>query len=80
MILITIRYGTNTKTVNGMNMHHLNEDMRPRRNTIKIKVKQPWELPTGHRQDRDNTTFDNRPKRKRTRNDIDKQWKQEYDI
>lgn len=61
---------------------HNNDDIRLRRNhlKIKLKVKQPWELPTGHRQDRTNTTFDSRPKRKRTRNDIDRQWRQEYDM
>ena len=48
---------------------HNNDDMRPRRNhnVIKIKVKQPWEISTGHREDRGNTLFDNRPKRQRTR-------------
>ena len=48
---------------------HNNDDMRPRRNhnVIKIKVKQPWELGTWHREDRGNTLFDNRPKRQRTR-------------
>lgn len=62
-------------------MHHLNDDMRPKRNhnKIKIKVKQPWELATGHKEDR-NTLFDNRPKRMRTRRDIDKGWRQEYDM
>ena len=34
---------------------------------IKINVKKKWQLPTGHKQDRANTTFDNRPKRIRTR-------------
>ncbi len=67
--------------VNGLIMHHLNDDMRPKRNhnKIKIKVKQPWELATGHKEDR-NTLFDNRPKRMRTRRDIDKGWRQEYDM
>ena len=55
------------------------EDIRPRRNIIKIKVKKPWELATGHRDHRD-TLMDNRPKRLRTRRDIDKCWRQEYDI
>lgn len=64
-----------------MTMHHLNDDMRPKRNhnKIKIKAKQPWELATGHKEDR-NTLFDNRPKRMRTRRDIDKGWRQEYDM
>lgn len=45
---------------------------------IKIKVKKRWEIPTGHKEHRD-TVMDNRPKRLRTRNAIDKQWRQEYD-
>ena len=47
---------------------HNNDDMRPKRNhnKIKVKVKQPWELATGHREHRD-TVMDNRPKRLRTR-------------
>jgi hypothetical protein len=56
--------------------------MRPRRkygNNIKIKAKKPWEVSTGHKEYRD-TTMDNRPKRRRTRRDIDKEWQQEYDI
>lgn len=60
---------------------HNNDDTRPRRNhnKIKIKVKQPWELATGHREER-NTLFDNRPKRQRTRRDIDRSWRRDYDI
>ena len=45
---------------------------------IKIKVKKRWEIPTGHKEYRD-TVMDNRPKRLRTRNAIDKQWREEYD-
>ncbi len=63
-----------------MTMHHNNDDMRQPRKTIKLKVKQPWEMPTGHREDRGNTTFDNRPKRRRTRNDVDREWRKEYDM
>ena len=66
--------------VNGMITLHNNDDIRPRRNAIKIKVKKPWELPTGHREDRADTSFDNRPKRRRTRNDIDREWRNEYDM
>jgi hypothetical protein len=62
----------------GMIMHHLNDDIRPRRNIVKIKVKKPWELPTGHREDR-YTVMDNRPKRQRTRKDIERQWRNEYE-
>ena len=62
-----------------MIMHHLNEDTRPRRNVVKIKIKQPWEVPTGHREHKE-TVFDNRPKRLRTRGAIDKQWRKEYDV
>ena len=59
-----------------------NDDTRPRRkygNNIKLKVKKPWAVSTGHKEYRD-TTMDNRPKRRRTRRDIDKEWQQEYDI
>ena len=56
-----------------------NDDMRPRRNIIKIKTKKPWEVPTGHKEHKD-TTFDNRPKRLRTRKALDRQWRNEYDI
>ena len=66
--------------VNGMITLHNNEDIRPRRNVIKIKVKKPWQVPTGHREDQGDTSFDNRPKRRRTRNDIDREWRNEYDI
>lgn len=55
-----------------------NDDTRPRRNNIKIKTKKPWELPTGHKEHKD-TTFDNRPKRLRTRKANERQWQQEYD-
>lgn len=63
-----------------MSMHHLNDDMRPKRNhnKIKIKVKKPWELSTGHREHRD-TIMDNRPKRQRTRRDIERAWQEEYE-
>ena len=58
-----------------------NDDTRPRRKygTIKLKVKKPWEVSTGHKEYRD-TTMDSRPKRRRTRRDIDKEWQQEYDM
>jgi hypothetical protein len=59
-----------------------NDDMRPRRKygkAIKLKVKKPWEVPTGHKEHRD-TVMDNRPKRMRTRKAIDKQWRNEYDV
>ena len=45
---------------------------------VKIKIKKRWELGTGHREHR-NTLMDNRPKRQRTRNDLDRKWQQEYD-
>ncbi len=56
-----------------------NDDTRPRRNNIKIKTKKPWELPTGHKEHKD-TTFDNRPKRMRTRKALDRAWRNEYDV
>lgn len=60
---------------------HNNDDTRPRRNhnKLKIKVKRPWEMSTGHKEHRD-TIMDNRPKRQRTRRDIDKSWRDEYDM
>lgn len=57
------------------------DDIRPRRkygDKIKLKVKKPWEVSTGHKEHRD-TIMDNRPKRKRTRNDIERQWRKEYE-
>ena len=47
---------------------------------IKIKVKQRYQLPTGHKEDRGDTTMDNRPKRMRTRKDIERSWREEYDV
>lgn len=48
---------------------------------IKIKVKKFWEVPTGHNTHRSGSgTMDNRPKRQRTRKDIDKSWQNEYDM
>lgn len=46
---------------------------------IQIKVKKRWQLPTGHKEHRD-TVMDNRPKRRRTRQGIDKSWRDEYDM
>ena len=55
-----------------------------RKNKFKFKVKtakvMPWEMRQGHTEDRADTSFDNRPKRMRTRKAIDKQWRQEYDM
>ncbi len=62
-----------------MIMLHNNDDMRKRRK-IKIKVKQSWELPTGHKEDRRDTLMDNRPKRLRTRKDSERAWRREYDV
>ena len=45
---------------------------------IQIKVKKRWELSTGHKEHR-NTLMDSRPKRKRTRDAIDKDWRDNYD-
>ena len=59
---------------------HNNDDMRPRRNVIKIKKVMPWEMRQGHREHKTDTTFDNRPKRQRTRKAVDKQWRREYDM
>ena len=60
---------------------HNNDDIRPRRkygDKIKLKTKKPWEVPTGHREER-YTVMDNRPKRQRTRKAAEQRWKQEYD-
>lgn len=61
---------------------HNNDDMRPRRKygNLKIKTKKSWQLPMGHTEDRSITSFDSRPKRQRTRRDIDKTWRDEYDM
>ena len=67
--------------VYGMITLQNNDDMRPRRKygSIKVKIKQPWEMATGHREHRD-TLMDHRPKRQRTRRDIDRAWRREYDM
>jgi hypothetical protein len=65
----------------GMITLHNNDDMRqPRRNIIKLKLKKQWEARQGHREHRTDTTFDNRPKRRRTRQGIDKDWRGDYDM
>ena len=61
-------------------MHHLNDDIRPNRKVIRIKTKQPWEVSTGHKEDKNDTTMDSRPKRLRTRKDIEISWRKEYDF
>lgn len=66
--------------VNGMITLQNNDDMRPRRNIIKLKAIKPWEVRKGHMEHKTDTTFDNRPKRLRTRKAIDRQWRQEYDV
>ena len=65
---------------------HNNDDMgRPRRRkdkfnfTVKTAKVMPWEMRQGHKEHKD-TTFDNRPKRLRTRKALDKQWRDEYDF
>lgn len=63
----------------GMITLHNNDDMRPRRNIIKVKKVMPWEMRQGHQEHRD-TVFDSRPKRRRTRQRVDKQWRDEYDM
>lgn len=62
---------------------HNNDDMSPRRKyggNIKLKPLSQYGARQGHKEDRVDTTFDSRPKRKRTRNDIDRAWRQEYDM
>jgi hypothetical protein len=64
---------------NGMITLHNNDDMqRPRRNIIKVKKVMPWEVRQGHKEHRD-TVMDNRPKRLRTRRDIERSWQKEYE-
>ena len=47
---------------------------------IKIKVKKFWELPQGHNNHRSGAgVMDNRPKRERTRKDIERSWRKDYD-
>ena len=79
MIRTSIKSFTYMRMEYGMTMHHNSEDMNPRRNVIKLKVKKPWEVATGHREHRD-TVMDNRPKRQRTRKDIEKGWRDEYNM
>ncbi len=64
--------------VNGMITLHNNDDMRPRRNIIKIKKVMPWEMRQGHQEHRD-TVFDNRPKRMRTRSAQKRRACEDYD-
>lgn len=73
MTRIIISYGTTMGMDFGMTSRRKYEN-------LKIKAKKRWELATGHREDRRETTFDNRPKRQRTRKDIDRGWQQEYDM
>jgi hypothetical protein len=57
---------------------HNNDDMRPRRNVIKIKKVMPWEMRQGHKEYRD-TVFDSRPKRQRTRSAQKRRACEDYD-
>jgi hypothetical protein len=45
---------------------------------IQIKVKKRWQIPTGHKEHRD-TIMDHRPKRMRTRKDIERSWRKEFE-
>ena len=73
MILIVIKSGIIMGMETGMTSRRKYEN-------LKIKVKKRWELSTGHKEDRQDTTMDNRPKRQRTRQDIDRTWREEYDM
>ena len=73
MILILVKSGTFIMMGIGMTSRRKYEN-------LKIKVKKRWELATGHKEDRQDTTMDNRPKRQRTRQDIDRTWREEYDM
>ena len=72
MILIVVKLGIITGMDIGMTSRRKYEN-------VKIKVKKRWELSTGHREHR-NTVMDNRIKRQRTRNDIDRTWRNDYDM
>ena len=74
------KFFTYTKMDNGMITLHNNDDMRPKRNHIKLKVRKQWEARQGHREHRTDTTFDERPKRRRARQGIDKSWRDDYDM
>lgn len=73
MILIVVKHGIIMGMGFGMTSRRKYEN-------VKIKVKKRWEVPTGHKEDRKVTTFDHRPKRQRSRNDVDKAWRNEYDM
>ena len=73
------KFFTYMKMDNGMITLHNNDDMRPKRNHIKLKVLPQWQVPTGHKEHR-YTVMDNRPKRQRTRKDIEKRWQDEYSM
>lgn len=48
---------------------------------VMIRVKKQWEVRTGHHNHICGSgSHDSRPKRMRTREAIDKQWKQEYNV
>lgn len=48
---------------------------------VQIKVKKRWELSRGHVLNRsaETCTIDNRPKRMRTRKDIERNWRRDYE-
>jgi hypothetical protein len=49
--------------------------------TIKLNTRKPWETPMGHHNHLSGSgTHNTKPKRLRTRNAIDKQWRKEYDM
>ena len=61
-------------------MFRTHKDIQCHKATITLKISKPWEIPTGHKQDRRDTTMDSRRKRQRTRQGIDKAWRKEYDV
>jgi len=53
---------------------------KPKKITIKVNVKQPWEAARGHQEHRSGSgKHDCRPKRKRTRVDQRRAWQKEYE-
>lgn len=74
MILIVEKCGTIMVMEIGMTSRRKYEN-------VKIKVKKFWELPKGHNPHLTGAgLMDNRPKRQRTRRDLDKSWREEYDV
>lgn len=54
---------------------------KKRYETIHLKKKEKWECARGHEEHISGSgEHDSRPKRSRTRKDIERKWRQEYDL